>query len=81
MNTLIATGLFYDIVGVCILALALMAIRTWDLYSQAGTYYGGNKLLFKTLLLQRTDAQFGLPFLVAGFAFQLAGAVGLDVPR
>ena len=81
MNALAVVGLVYDIFGVCIIAAALIGPRRYDLYHQAGTYYVGNKALFKALLLQRTDAWFGLPILVGGFVLQLLGAMGLDAPR
>ncbi len=80
MNNLIATGFVYDIVGVCVLVVALMAIRRRELFLQAGTYSNGNKALFRALVLQHTDARFGFSILVAGFVLQLVGAVGLDVP-
>ncbi len=81
MNSLTVAGLLYDIFGVCILALALMAPRTRNLYLHAGTYWGGNKGLFRVFLLQRTDARFGLPIVVVGFVLQLGGALPLAVPQ
>lgn len=80
MNCLIVAGLFYDIVGVCILAFALALPRAWVLRQLSTPYYAGNKAFFRALLLQRKDAQFGLPIVVAGFALQVAGAMGLNIP-
>ncbi len=81
VNDLTVAGLVYDIIGVCILAVALMAPRTRHLYLHAGTYYGGNKGLFRVFLLQRTDARFGLPIVVVGFVLQVGGALPLAVPQ
>lgn len=80
MNGLIVAGLFYDIVGVCILAVALALPRAWVLRQLSIPSYSGNKAFFRALLLQRKDAQFGLPIVVAGFALQFVGAVGLNIP-
>ena len=66
--------------GVIILARALVGVRRRELYTQAGTYWNGNRSLFKALLLQRTDAAFGLPIIVIGFALQLVGATKTTMP-
>ena len=81
MNNLTVAGLIYDIAGVCILAFALVSTRVRHLYFLANAYYGGNKTLFKALLLQRSDACFGLVFLVMGFVLLLAGASEPIWPR
>ena len=78
MNELTIAGLVYDIVGVGLLARALIA-KAATLFQLASTRIGANKSLFEALMLQRTDALFGIPALVIGFALQGIGATPLDV--
>ncbi len=80
-TNLMVVGLGYDIIGVLVLALALVTPRIHLVRAQAGTFYGGNKALFRTLLIQRFDARFGLPFILFGFVLQLVAALGRDVDR
>ena len=80
MNELTIVGLAYDIVGVIVLVLAIIGPKAPDLYQQASNRIGANKSLFEALMLQRTDAWFGLSALVIGFALQGIGALPLDVP-
>ena len=70
-------GLVYDIVGVFILARALMATRRLDLLAQALHFWDGNMGVFRALLLQRVDAWFGMPILLTGFALQIIGALNV----
>ena len=77
---LVVLGLGYDIVGVFIIARTFAATSLWNLQIQSGTYYGGNQATFLALWLQRTDAKWGFPLILLGFAFQIVGMYGVPVP-
>jgi len=74
MGKLTVIGLAFDVVGVILLALSFLGAKTRQMVTMAGAAWGGNKVVFGSLMLQRTDARFGLPLLVAGFAIQAIGS-------
>jgi hypothetical protein len=80
VTCLIVVGLIYDAAGVWALARAFAFGRLWGLQWQSLTLPGGNLETFRALVLQRSDARWGLILIVLGFAFQIAGTCGLKVP-
>ena len=74
------TGLIYDIAGVLVLGYALAWSSDIQLYRHAGTYYGGNRVLFAEFIVRRADAWFGLMLLVVGFGQQILGAAATQFP-
>lgn len=77
MNAFAGIGLMFDVVGVAMLWLALMATSNRTLFVQSGMYWGGNSAVYRALVVQRCDMQFGLPTLVVGF-FIADGSVGFS---
>lgn len=57
--------------------MALALTKTRHLLVECLGFYGGNRALFRALILQRFDARVGLAFLVVGFSGQIFGAIGI----
>jgi len=81
-------GLFYDIAGVVLLGLALLAPTNRTLRDMSGTPIlnssiesaGENRPLFQSLRTQKFDAWFGIGALIIGFGAQAAAAWGHSIP-
>ncbi len=80
VTCLIIIGLIYDMVGVWALARAFAFGHLWDLQWESLTLAGGNLGTFRALILQRFDARCGLILILLGFALQIIGIWGLNVP-
>ena len=80
VTCLIIIGLIYDMAGVWALARAFAFGRLWDLQWQSLTLVGANLGTFRALILQRFDARCGLILILLGFALQIVGIWGLNVP-
>lgn len=71
-SVVITVGLALDIVGVVVLARAVI-INKETAVNLAATKWGGNKALEEALLQQSRDAKRGLVFIVSGFVLQAVG--------
>lgn len=73
-----AVGLFFDAAGVTALGFAFFSKTNVTLKVESETRWGYNSDLMKSLITTRVDGVFGSALLLAGFAFQLGGQIGLS---
>ena len=80
ITSLQSIGLLYDVFGVLILGIPIMFRTSNRIREQAGAYWDLSRPAAKALASQTWDTFIGSLLLLAGFTFQLAGTLGLDVP-
>jgi hypothetical protein len=71
-----AAGLVLDVAGALFIAAGLIVKRPAAIAREAGSYFGSNRYLHLSLIVQKSDAQVGAAFLVAGFAGQFLASSG-----
>ncbi|MGH8630819.1 MAG: hypothetical protein ACREU7_08645, partial [Burkholderiales bacterium] len=73
-----AVGLFYDAAGVTALGFAFFSKTKLTVKAESETRADYNADLMRALITTRVDGIFGSALLLAGFALQLAGQLGLS---
>ncbi len=76
---LTVAGLIWDIVGVAILAAALIGVDDEEI-EKSKTLMVGELVAFSKRM-QRFDAIYGAGILCAGFLFQIVGALNIEAPQ
>lgn len=61
-----------------LISVSVGARQSFEMYTQAGTYYGGNDAVFAALQAQRVDVRFGVGIATSGFILQLFGALAIS---
>ena len=72
MNDLQTIGLVYDLVGILVLGLPLVAKGMNTIINQSKTYWDINKPETERMLAERLDVGLGTLVLVLGFSLQIA---------
>ena len=79
VNLVVVLGLFWDVAGVIILAVGLLAVSDKDILHYRSL--DGIENLALDLFVQKVDTSFGLTALVLGFSLQTLGALHVAMAR